>query len=165
MLAVLITILFTYFFTTLFGYVIHWALHQPWAGRFNQAHMTHHLTLYPPSDFTSEKYRHAGKDNTVKTFAIASIPVILLPILLFWFGVLPLHIVIITVVLMVSIGLLHDHLHNTFHLTNHWLYRVPVIRLIMDRWVQLHYIHHVDMQKNFGIFSFHWDHIFKTFKG
>lgn len=164
MLAVLITIVLTYFFTTLFGYIVHWSLHQSWAGRFNKSHMTHHLTLYPPSDFTSEKYRSAGKDSTFITFAVASIPIVLLPMLLAWFGVLPLHIVIVSVVLMVSIGLLHDHLHNIFHLKYHWIYKVPVIRLIMDRWVRLHYLHHEDMSKNFGIFSFHWDHIFRTYK-
>ncbi len=161
--AFLLTILITFVLITLFGFVVHWGLHQPWAGKYNNAHMTHHLKLYPPEDFTSESYRHAGKDNTVVTFAVASIPMILTPIVLGLLGILSWPLAITVVVVELVLGFLHDHIHNAFHIKNHWMSRVPVLRDIFQVWARLHYLHHVDMTKNYGIFVFHWDRIFRTF--
>lgn len=161
--AFFLTILISYLITSLFGYVVHWSLHQSWTGKINQSHMTHHLKLYPPEDFTSETYRNAGKDSTPKFFAMAAIPLILAPILLGLFGVLPLYLVITVLVVEGLMGFLHDYLHDSFHIKNHILTRIPVVRDIFDRWVKIHYLHHVDMGKNYGIFVFHWDRVFRTF--
>lgn len=163
MAAIFLTILITYIVISLFGYVIHWSLHQPWLGKFNDSHMTHHLKLYPPSDFLSETYRHAGKDSTVKLFAFAVIPLILTPIVLYFLGVLSLSLMITVLVVEGIVGFLHDYIHDAFHISNHWMSRVPVLRDIFGVWVKLHYLHHVDMGKNYGIFVFHWDHVFRTF--
>lgn len=163
MLAILITALIAFFVSSLFGYVVHRALHQPWTGKLNQSHMAHHITLYPPTDYLSDVYRHAGKDNTVKIFAMASMPLVLTPIILGILGILPLALVITVLVVMGLMGFLHNYLHDAFHVRNHFLTRIPGFKVIFDRWNDLHYLHHVDMQKNFGIFLFHWDHIFRTF--
>jgi sterol desaturase/sphingolipid hydroxylase (fatty acid hydroxylase superfamily) len=163
MLVVLITALITFFISSLFGYVVHKSLHQKWTGRFNDAHMTHHLRLYPASDYVSYKYRNAGKDNTVKIFAIAAIPLVAIPIILGVLGLLPLGLMLTSLVVMVIMSFLHSYLHDSFHIKGHWLYRVPVMKHIFERWVYLHYLHHIDMQKNFGIFLFHWDHILQTY--
>jgi sterol desaturase/sphingolipid hydroxylase (fatty acid hydroxylase superfamily) len=150
MLAIFLTALVAFFISSLFGYVVHRSLHQKWTGRLNQKHMTHHLILYPPTDYLSEKYRQAGADNTVVTFTIAAIPLVLIPILLGVLGILPLPLVITALIVMGLMGFFHDYLHDSFHIKNHFLNR-------------LHYLHHIDMQKNFGIFLFHWDHVFKTY--
>jgi sterol desaturase/sphingolipid hydroxylase (fatty acid hydroxylase superfamily) len=163
MLAVLLTILISYIATTLFGFVVHWSLHQPWAGQFNNSHMTHHLKLYPPEDYASEKYRRAGKDDTTITFAFASIPMIAFPIVLGLLGVLGWTLVITAVTTQLLLGFLHWYIHDTFHIKNHWMGRVPVLKDIFQVWNRLHYLHHVDMRKNYGIFVFHWDRIFGTF--
>lgn len=163
MVAILLTILITYIVTSFFGYVVHWSLHQSWAGRFNVSHMTHHLKLYPPSDFYSETYRDPGKDNTVKFFAFAAIPLLLAPVVLYFLGILPLSLMITVLVVEGIVGFLHDYIHDAFHITDHWMSRVPVLRDIFGVWVKLHYLHHVDMGKNYGIFVFHWDHVFRTF--
>lgn len=163
MVAILLTILFTYLFTTFFGYVVHWSLHQSWTGRFNQKHMTHHLKLYPPSDYLSDTYRQAGKDNTVVTFAMAAIPLVLAPLFLWWVGLFSLGMMIASLLVMGSLGFLHDYLHDSFHIKNHFLSRWPVVKDIFKKWVDLHYLHHVDMGKNYGIFVFHWDHLFGSF--
>jgi len=165
MAAIFITILLTYVITSLFGYVIHWSLHQSWAGTFNKSHMTHHQIMYPPSDFTSEKYRNAGKDSTPKFFALAAIPLIFAPIGLWAAGLLPLYLMLTVLAVEGVMGFLHDYIHDAFHIKDHWMNRVPVLSVIFAKWVQLHYLHHVDMGKNFGIFVFHWDHVFKTFWG
>ena len=164
MLAILFTLLISYLVTSLFGYVVHWSLHQSWAGKLNEAHMTHHLQLYPPSDFTSETYRSAGKDSTPKFFAVAAIPLIVAPIILYAFGILPLSLMITVLAVEAVMGFLHDYFHDSFHIKNHWLNRAPLLNVIFGRWIQLHYLHHVDMNFNYGIFSFHWDKIFKSFR-
>ena len=164
MIAILLTFLISYFAVTLAGYLIHWSLHQKWTGQFHKSHMTHHLELYPPDDFTSTTYRHAGKDSTPKFFVILASPFIILPILLTVFGVLPWHLLLIILFMEGLMGFFHDYIHDGFHVNGHWMARVPVFRVIFRKWVVLHYIHHVDMEKNYGIFLFHWDKIFRTFR-
>ena len=163
MIAILFTAFVAFFVSSLFAYVVHRSLHQPWTGHLNKKHMTHHLILYPPTDYLSEKYRQAGADNTFVTFAIAAIPLVAVPIILGILGILPLSLVITTLIVMGLMGFLHDQLHDAFHIKNHWLTRIPVVRNIFAYWNRLHYLHHIDMQKNFGIFLFHWDHIFRTY--
>lgn len=163
MVTILFTIFITYLITSLFGYIVHRALHQTWSGYFNKAHMTHHLIKYPPEDFLSDTYRNAGKDSTPKFFALAALPIILAPLLLGWFGILSWAVVITIMVVEGLMGFLHDYLHDSFHIKNHLLTKIPVINKLFDLWVKLHYQHHVDMNKNFGIFTFHWDKVFKTF--
>ena len=163
MIAILITALVAFFVSSLFGYVVHRSLHQPWTGELNKKHMTHHLILYPPTDYVSEKYRNAGVDNTVYTFFFAAIPLVATPIILGVLGILPLSLVITALIVMGAMGYLHNYIHDAFHIKNHFLSRIPVLRNIFAYWNRLHYLHHVDMQKNFGIFLFHWDHVFKTF--
>jgi len=164
MLYVLITIIASFFVSSLFGYLVHRMLHQTWAGILHQKHMTHHITLYPPSDYLSEEYRYAGKDNTTITFAIAAIPVVAAPIILGLIGWISLPLVLISLTIMGLMGFLHSYLHDAFHIKNHWLNKVPIINNMFLRWNILHYYHHIDMSSNFGIFVFHWDYVFFTFK-
>ena len=163
MLGILFTILVVFFATNLFGYVVHWSLHQPWAGFVNTAHMVHHLKMYPSTDFFSDVYRQAGKDSAPKFFAIAAIPMVATPIVLGILGMLPLYLVLVALGVELLLGFLHDYLHDAFHIKNHLLTRIPVIKILFDKWVKLHYIHHIDMGKNYGIFTFHWDRLFGTF--
>lgn len=163
MLAILLTAIITFFVGSLFGYVVHRSLHQTWTGKFNNAHMTHHLRLYPPSDYVSDKYRNAGKDNTLWIFGAAAVPFFAVPILLGAFHILPLALVITSLIVMSLMSFLHSYLHDSFHIRNHWLYRIPLIGILFARWTHLHWLHHVDMQKNFGIFLFHWDHLLRTY--
>ncbi len=163
LLAILVTVFFTYLFVTFFGYVVHRSLHQPWMGRFNKMHMTHHLKLYPPSDYYSEEYRDPGKDSTAKFFAFTTLPVFAIVILLAIFGVLSKLVLFVVLVEMVILGWMHDYLHDSFHITNHWLSRTLLIEKLFNYWNKLHFNHHVNMQTNFGIFDFVWDKLFKTF--
>lgn len=164
MVAILLTIFISYIVASLAGHVIHWSLHQTWAGFLNKAHMSHHLKMYPPEDFTSDVYRHAGNNSTPKYFALVALPVIIAPIVLGFFGILPLHLVLIVLGVEGLMGLLNDRIHDAFHINKHWMTRVPGLRTIFAKWTKLHYIHHVDMSKNYGIFTFYWDRIFKTFR-
>lgn len=160
---ILLTIIISFLITTLFGHTVHWALHQQWTGAVHQSHMTHHLKLYPPSDYTSVEYRDAGKDSTPKFFLISAIPLIAAPIVLWVIGLLPLTLMITTLLMEALMGFLHNYLHDAFHISKHWLYGIPFVGVWFGRLVSLHYLHHVNMSKNFGIFTFHWDKFFGTF--
>lgn len=163
MVPIILTALIAFFISSLFGYVVHRSLHSEWTGSLHKKHMTHHEVLYPPSDYLSDKYRDAGSDNTVYIFGAAAIPLVATPIILGVMGILSLPLVITALVVMGLMGFLHSYLHDSFHIRNHFLTRIPWISVIFSKWVKLHYLHHVDMQKNYGIFLFHWDHVFRTF--
>ena len=150
----------TFVLVVVFGYFAHRSLHQPWTGKFNQAHMTHHNLLYPNGDFFAETYRDPGKDNTVVIFGLFSIPVLLLPIILQLSGTISLSLMSFVLIEMLGLGFLHNYLHDAFHITNHWLTRFSLYR----KWVALHIRHHRDQQKNFGIFTFMMDRLMGTFK-
>ena len=121
--------------------------------------MTHHLKLYPPWDYESDTYRDPGKDSTVFPFLILGAPLVLLPVVAGIFGIISVWISVALVFEILLIGFLNDFIHDSFHVKGHWVRRYwPGY----ERLNRLHFAHHVDMQKNFGIFIFAWDAIFGT---
>ncbi len=147
--------------TDAFGYWLHRALHQSWMGVLHRAHMMHHLVLYPPTNFSSETYRDAGKDNSTWTFLAIGLPLLCSPLLLALFTDLIGWMSAIWLVLVIGgVGLLHSFIHDWIHLKAHWFHWI----LGTKRLINLHKIHHVDMGKNYGIFSFWWDKLNKTFE-
>jgi sterol desaturase/sphingolipid hydroxylase (fatty acid hydroxylase superfamily) len=159
LLEVLLTLVLVFIVCSLFGYGVHWALHQSWAGRFNHAHMTHHQKLYPALDYRSDKYRNAGKDNTTVVFGAAALPLVAIPVVLWLVGIMPLLLMGIALGEMLLLGFLHEYIHTAFHIRGHWLNRLPAF----TRWDKLHYIHHLRMDTNYGIFTFWLDRLLKTF--
>jgi len=157
-------IIFGYFIISLLGYFIHWSFHQKWTGQFHNSHMVHHLELYPPTDYMSDKYRYAGKDNTTKLFIILAIPLVILLISLMFFKIISLKILIILLLELLIIGGLNNYMHDSFHINNHWLGKIPFIKTWFNNLNNLHYRHHIEMEFNYGIFAFHFDKLFKTFK-
>ena len=143
-----------------FGYVAHRALHEGWTWMLHDKHMVHHIQLYPADDFFSKEYRSAGKDASTKVFLIAGIPLLLAPVLAGILGIVSFSTGFILIAEMLAVGYLHDYLHDAFHITDHWLNRFAPFR----RLVSLHQVHHKEMQKNFGIFTYVWDKLFKTFQ-
>lgn len=164
MLALLLVFLVTTVGTTFFGYWAHKSLHMKIMSFFSKSHSVHHDKLYPINDFKSEKYRSAGKDSTVIFFAVASLPVLAIPLLLSLLGILSLFQALFSIATMLFIGWAHDYIHSLFHLKTHWLQKVPVLVNYYNKLEKLHYLHHVDDSKNFGILTFVWDKLFKTMK-
>jgi hypothetical protein len=160
---IIIAILLTFLVTTFFGHLVHWLLHRKWSGFLNRSHMVHHLKNYPPSDFVSVKYRSAGKDSTPKFFIMAGLPLLAAPVVLWWLGTFSLVMMIVVLVTELIVGFLHDYLHDAFHIKGHWLSRVYAVRRLFAHWTALHYLHHVDMNTNLGIFFFGWDRVFFSF--
>ncbi len=163
MITLLLLIIGTYILVSLFGYFVHWMLHQSWAGQFNSSHLAHHEKFYPPSDFLSDKYREAGKDDTFWIFALFSLPVLAFPIVLYYFDLVSFLMMLVIIAEMLFIGWLNTYIHYCVHINNHWTFKIPIVRGIFEKWQYLHYAHHIDVNKNFGIFHFYWDRIFGTF--
>lgn len=161
MLVAIVSGIAAYFFASFVGYVVHWVIHQPWAGKAFRAHRAHHIDLYPPKDLVSDVYRSAGHQSTVYTFLLAFAPIVLFPVvaaLLGWVSVTTMLCVIGSIGV---VGLLNDVIHDSYHVRDHWL----------ARWIPgyahrraLHFAHHANMKKNFGIYSFTCDRIFRTVK-
>lgn len=164
MCMLLLLTLVVFFVVTLFGHIAHWSLHQKWMGRFAKSHMTHHLKLYPVDDFYSESYRSAGKDSTVIAFAFLSLPLLALPFVACFFGLLSFTYALVAAAEMLFLGWLHDYVHDSFHVTGHWLRKVPLVNMLHKDLERLHFFHHVDMKKNFGIVIFWWDKVFGSLK-
>jgi len=145
---------------TFFGHAIHWALHQRWSRVFNRAHMEHHCDLYPPGRLSSDKYRlprwyHRG--------ALLFTPPLLIILAtaggLLWLLGAPWWTLVVFGIVLIGFGLFNDAAHDTMHIRQY--------PLMKHRWYRnmrkLHYLHHVDMKTNFGIVSFTWDKVFRTF--
>lgn len=160
MLSVIITIPVTFIVITLLGYLLHKALHQKWMGRLYRSHLVHHYTLYPPEDYQSYEYRDAGKDNTTFIFTAAAIPLAIIPVALFILHILSLKLLLTIAFSMAIFGMAHDYLHDAFHIRGYWLTKYKWFNKLVD----LHYVHHIFVQKNLGIYSFFWDRLFGSFK-
>lgn len=157
--AVLVSVL-TFFLLSFLGYISHWCFHQRWSGRFYTAHMSHHKVLYPPTDFYSDKYRDAGKDNTSVLFFLIFLPLILAAIAITAFGIVPWFIGAIILIEMAIFGTANNVLHDSFHIRKTFWHRFP----FFHRLIGLHIEHHRNMKRNFGILFFWPDKLFSTFK-
>jgi sterol desaturase/sphingolipid hydroxylase (fatty acid hydroxylase superfamily) len=141
------------------GYWMHRLLHESWVKPFNKAHMQHHLELYPPNDLTSEDYRKASWYNRgTLLFTPLFLLMLIVTCLVTWFLGMSVWNVVAASVGFLAYGLLNDWLHDCFHLRDHFVNRLPWLSYAR----RMHFAHHVDMDKNYGIVSFEWDRIFKT---
>jgi sterol desaturase/sphingolipid hydroxylase (fatty acid hydroxylase superfamily) len=159
-ISIVLTCLITLVVSSFFGHWVHWSLHQHWTRKLNQKHMTHHEKLYPANDYLSLTYRDSGKDNTVFIFFVLSLPVILTPIVLGILGIISLPIVITAFLTMAAFSFASNYFHDAFHIRNHWINNFSMFR----SWNTLHYEHHIDQNKNFGIVFFGWDRLFGVYK-
>jgi sterol desaturase/sphingolipid hydroxylase (fatty acid hydroxylase superfamily) len=126
--------------------------------------MAHHLDIYPVERYFSDTYQTPSfKESTPKFFAVAAIPILLLPVICWFIGLLPLSIMLISILEMLLIGAINYYVHDWFHVRNHRINKVPVLKSMFKKWNYLHYLHHVDMTKNYGIYSFFWDKRLKSY--
>jgi Delta7-sterol 5-desaturase len=161
MISLLFVIFLTFLLTSFLGFIIHWSFHQPWSGRLYKSHYTHHFKLYPPGNLISDIYRDPGDDSTARLFIILFSPLLLVVIGLTIFHIIPIIYGCAIFGTMAIVGVLNDRLHDSAHLNKSMWHRWPGFSKLQ----KLHNIHHFDVSKNYGIFSFMWDKLFKTYKG
>lgn len=151
----------TFITVTLLGWITHKTFHQSWCAWFYQTHLNHHMVQYPATDFFSDTYRSGGRDSSVWLFIIAFSPILIGLGLLTVFGILSLTTGIASLLGLGLWGYLHDYIHDQFHLRDTWMLKLPTS--LFRSWRKWHYIHHLDMSKNYGIIWFGWDKLFNTF--
>lgn len=149
----------SFFVSTLLGWIVHWAFHQPWSLWFYNAHMNHHKIQYPPTNFLSEKYKNAGGDSTTILFLIVCFPIIFAIAAMMFFGIFTITTGISILFSLFICGIIHNYFHDQFHLTNSWWNNFN----IFIRWRALHYVHHLDMSYNYGIIFYQWDKLFGSY--
>lgn len=143
-----------------FGHLVHLIIHQPWSGPAFRGHMSHHLELYPPGDLVSDRYRTAKWQNSGVFLFTPPFILILGAVggLLWWLGA-PLWVTVTFGMTMLAFSLANDFIHDASHIRKHPLRRFRWFK----RLCVMHYIHHHDMTKNYGIVNFTYDRIFGTF--
>lgn len=160
MIFTILTIISSAVFTIFTGYWAHRAFHQKWSGPFYSAHQNHHMIQYPPENFTSDTYRSAGQDNTLWYFTLAFSPIMIMVAASHFLLGISIWTCICILTSMIGTGLLHNYMHDGFHLNKSFWGYLPGF----NRLQELHRIHHEQMNYNFGIFSFLLDKAFKTYK-
>lgn len=156
-----LVLLGTLLYGTLIGWLVHWAIHQKWAGGFYYAHMNHHWKQYPPKDLTSDEYRRAGLDDGLLVFA----PIILVGMLLLE-GALyvcncGIELMLVAAFMSLFVGAMHDWIHEQFHLISP---RIPQTWKIFQYLQSRHFEHHRNLHANLGMVWFGWDRLFGTYK-
>lgn len=147
-------IVVTYSLAELIGYLFHRLAHVPGTELY-KSHMLHHLQAYPPTRFSSEKYISIG----IRSFVVWFMPIFAVflgaqvAILNGW----PLFAGIMTTLAVAGMNL---YAHDSYHLSKHWLSETRFFKRLTD----FHEVHHRNMKKNFGIYTFVIDKVFGTFK-
>lgn len=155
------TVIFAVFFviSSLIGQGVHWALHQQWMGRVYRSHDQHHR-LYPIHDLTSKRYRNARwQDSGTFLFAVPFVAIVLLLCLLGWLVSAPGSWIIAAVLGLGVFGIVTDIVHDHYHLDNSLLANFAWFK----RCRELHFVHHLNSERNFGIVTLAWDRLFGTF--
>lgn len=138
----------------LIGYLYHRLAHEPGTALYH-AHMRHHLEAYPHTDFMSvERYRDTGTSSFTIWFIpvfllFVSVQFLLLPMPLFWFA-------LATTCFSAAMNIyVHDAVHvSSMSMDSGWF-----------KWARLrHFVHHRNMKRNFGIWMFLFDRLFRTLK-
>lgn len=144
----------TFILSEAIGYGIHWAAHKSWSGPLFRAHLVHH-TMYAPRVFEHDVYESRFRSS----FAIWLAPVFVV-LLCLGFAVLPWHLAVVSFLTLACNAVVTDIIHQAFHVKNHWLRGVPVVR----RSLLLHMLHHRHTQNNLGITFYLWDRVFGTLR-
>lgn len=139
------------------GYGIHRLLHTRWAGALNRAHMEHHLSIYPPRAFLSMRYLPASTAGVASDAWRFAVPALALAALLLW--ALPLLYGVALCLELAAVGFANSYVHDSVHVAGHWLGRFRVYHW----WRSRHMVHHVQMDRNFGVVTFVADRVAGTY--
>lgn len=155
MIAVVLTVLVTFLVSEAVGYAIHRMAHWPGSGPLYRKHLIHHFQAYPPHQLLSENYVGDLSTSFIPWFVpIFLVLVVGAYILLPWQLFLP------AWATMATVALVNNHLHDSFHVTGHWLKRFRWHRNLSE----VHFVHHHNVKRNLGIYWYGIDRLVGSFK-
>lgn len=155
MISILVTVIVAFFTVESIGFVVHRLAHWPKSGKLFRDHLHHHAHAYPPNRYQSLSY----VGDLGKSFLPVFVP-IFLGVNLLALVVVPWHIFLPFFAASATFSLANNYMHDSFHLTKHWLRRFGWY----DRMTRLHLVHHQNVKKNLGIYWFGLDRIFGSFR-
>lgn len=149
-------------------YLWHIIAHQTWSGRMYRVHMIHHMKLYPPKRFLSDKplpshslWSLDGLCHQGPLFGLVLSEILLLRYL--FKHSMKVRVDNKCIYFMVAGLALFGHignvLHISFHIRGHWLERYKWFLMCRE----LHWVHHKgDMKKNYMLVDFGMDELFSS---
>lgn len=155
----MIIILTTLFVLITYAHFSHKLLHSKITGKYNKSHMAHHILLYPKHNCFSDTYRSAGKNDSSRFFILFGMPIIIIPIIMYAVGSITGFSLICSLLTTLFFGVFNDLCHMYYHTNHHFLDKFHICREMK----RLHFLHHVKMQRNFGITNFLFDKVLKSF--
>ena len=155
LLAILTTVITTFFLVETVGFSVHRLAHWPRAGKIFRDHLHHHAHAYPPGRYQSERYLGDLKTSFLPVFV---------PIFVVWnilaAALLPWPCFVAFFATSSVLSLFNNYMHDSFHVTTHWLRRYRWY----DRLSATHRVHHENVKKNLGIYWYVFDRIFGTYR-
>lgn len=147
------------FLTLGLGHLIHWAMHQRWAGKLYRMHLDHHRR-YSVGRFMTSAYESSA---SFVSFIIAYAVILLIMCMLMIFNVLSLLSSFVISITVGIVAIITELAHTAFHLVDDRLPKRLRNSIIFKNFRKLHMIHHRNTKMNFGILNFAWDRIMRTF--
>ncbi len=127
--------------------------HGRWFTWIGKSHRESHHKVYSASNFESPAYdRH--EDGVEYTYIPAGIAVLLLA-----HALLPRIPGLAAMAAVPTSIWLHNYVHKQYHLTNSWMLRFAWFRKNRE----LHWIHHRDYSRNYGVIHHLWDRLLNTY--
>ena len=133
-------------------FAAHYLMHQRWTGPLWESHQLHHK-LYNPKHQTTQTFNPVGW----KSFRFRAMIFCFVTALLF--AVLPFTMAITMCFEIIVLAIATDYIHDATHTSDHKLRRYGWFRYLQD----LHWIHHANVKKNFGVLTFFYDKLIGSY--
>lgn len=154
-LGIVTTAILTFFLVEAVGFGVHRLAHSPKSGKLFRDHLHHHAHAYPPSRYQTEKYLGDLKTSFLPYFVPIFVFVNLVAAaFLSW----PLYVTFFVVSSFFSLA--NNYLHDSFHISGHWLRRFGWYH----RMKSIHLVHHQNVKKNLGIYWYGFDRLFGSYR-
>lgn len=158
----------SFVYTELIGYITHRFLHSGHAGWLGDLHMEHHDKYAPGEAQAFDDYKYTDRETWIERVGlewIIPIAVVTVPLSVFLL-LLGVSWQFLLAGTMLSLGwawLGFTYMHRAFHLKRFWMVKNYVFKGWFKETKKLHFIHHNDVTKNFGIVFFWFDKLYETF--
>ena len=154
-LAILLTAALTFLLGEGVAFAVHRIAHSPKSGKLFRDHLRHHAHAYPPSRYQTEKYLGDLRTSFLPVF----IPIFFL-FNLTAAALLPWQLFIVFFWVSSAVALTNNILHDSFHVTNHWLTRFGWHK----RLTGIHQVHHENVKANLGVYWYGFDRLTGSFR-
>jgi len=127
--------------------------HRPLGGPIHRIHMLEHHGIYSGDALVADTYSEKQKSST-QYYAAPAVALAAAA-----YATLPVDVFVVFVAAISASYTAHVYVHTQYHLSRSWLRRFGWFHTRRN----LHFLHHRDASKNFGVIEFVWDRVFGTY--